>query len=157
MTRFNQLLEAYDTAYSVRQAYWDAVRKAIHVFAKEFREYLGVEADQKIDFKGKGSTKVLSIGGFNSLGAFENQAFDEWPRTKDSVQFALKLAFGNDPSGETPTQVVYRLSIKQGEHDDIFEVRVISDFDAFETKGPSFQALCEHLWQETLRMLQPRK
>lgn len=157
MTRFNQLLEAYDAACSDRQAYWEAVRKAIHVFAKEFREYLGVEADQKIDLKGKGSTKVLSIGGLNSVGGFENLAFDEWPRTKDSVRFAVKLAFGNDPSGETPTQVVYKLSIRRGGDDDVFEVQVISDFDVFETKGPSFHALCEHLWQEALGTLQPRK
>nr|WP_225777327.1 hypothetical protein [Pseudomonas sp. Marseille-Q3773] len=153
MTRFNQLLEAYDSAHSDREAYWDRVRQAIHVFAEEFREYLGIEADQRIALRGKGSIKVLSIGGFNSQNGFEQQAFDEMPRNGDSVHFAVRIAFGNDPAGETPVQAVYALAIKQGDQPDVFEVSLISDFEVFETKGPSFQALCEYLWQNTLQRL----
>lgn len=144
MSRFEQLQATYATAAEVRLAYWSDLYRMVSRIKNDFCVYLGVSFDAQIPV-GQRSLPVVSIGSMSDRNEYADWALEKLPREGELINFALRLAYGNNSSPDIAPIRVFELKLMKA--DDAYYVKIKGLDDTF--KGPVFDVLFEELFRMT--------
>ena len=150
MSRFEQLQSGYRDATAANHRYWSQMHQVIRDLPKAFSEYLGVEPSQIVSLQGQ-NIPVVSIGSSDDKNPFINWQVEKLPRDSLAIEFALRLAFGDQANSKPSPTYVIHLSI-EGVGEGLFTIKEKGPDEA-EFRGPIFTALFEEIFRRALSTL----
>lgn len=150
MSRYEQLRAAYEQSKNAELAYWAELQGLVRRIRKDFSDYLGIPEGNQVTI-GSSTYSTISIGVTNEKGEFEGKAESQLPRNGGSIEFSLRLVFGNSMHSETKPLLIFPLSITKTEAG--YPVTVKSDPDEPEFNGPAYHQLFDDLYRRAMSSL----
>jgi hypothetical protein len=150
MSRFEQLQSAYKEATGANHRYWTQMHQALRGLQSDFCAFLGVDPAMHVPLNGAG-TPVVAIGSYDDKNQFLNWSIDKLPRNDRTIQFALRITFGDSAQSVPAPTYIMHLQIA-GLGDDLFAITV-QNLDETEFKGPVFNEFFENVFQRAMSSL----
>lgn len=150
MSRFEQLQSAYKEATGANHRYWTQMHETLRGVQSGLSAFLGVSPTMHVPLNGTGNP-VVSIGSYDDKNQFLNWSIEKLPRNDRTIQFALRITFGDSVQSVPAPIYVMHLQIA-GIGDDLFVIKV-QGLDETEFKGPVFNEFFENVFLRAMSSL----